>query len=157
VFSTLRMAWCSHEEGGNRESLLEGGRVADTGDPRRKWRRAVSLSLDKGGVDEHFSRSATWSGSVSCNSCFGGPVSTRHHKMCCTSAMHVMAAPCRSHSALCQVCIRMHMLGCWLCSAHIEEKQHPSAVELVHEAEAWVVGAARRVPWVKVRKCCLLC
>jgi hypothetical protein len=38
-----------------------------------------------------------------------------------------------------------------VCSAHIEEKPHPSAAELVHEAEAWLVGAARRVPWVKVR------
>lgn len=32
--------------------------MADVADPRRKWRRAVSLALDKEGVDEHFSRSA---------------------------------------------------------------------------------------------------
>lgn len=38
-----------------------------------------------------------------------------------------------------------------MCSAHIEEKHHHSAAELVHEAESWLVGAARRVPWVKVR------
>ena len=31
--------------------------MADTDNPRRKWRRACSLALDKGGVDEHYSRS----------------------------------------------------------------------------------------------------
>lgn len=36
------------------------------------------------------------------------------------------------------------------CSAHIEEKQHASAAELVHEAEARLVGTARRFPWLKV-------
>ena len=44
--------------------------------------------------------------------------------------------------------------GAVCCSAHIEEKHHHSAAELVHEAESWLVGAARRVPWVKVRTRC---
>jgi hypothetical protein len=60
------VAGCRHEDNGSRESLLEGGRVSDTDNPRRKWRRAVSLSLDKGGVDEHFSRSGIASASILC-------------------------------------------------------------------------------------------
>lgn len=46
----------SDEDSGVRDSLLEGGNADDVPDSRRKWGRAVSLALDRGGVDEHYSR-----------------------------------------------------------------------------------------------------
>lgn len=45
----------------------------------------------------------------------------------------------------------------FLCSAHIEEKEHPSAAELVQEAEAWLAGFIYRVPWLKVHSINMLC
>jgi len=46
----------SDEDSGVRDSLLEGGNADDVPASRRKWGRAVSLALDRGGVDEHYSR-----------------------------------------------------------------------------------------------------
>ena len=58
---------------------------------------------------------------------------------------HAMVSPTLCWNGKCMI-----PWGAVCCSAHIEEKHHHSAAELVHEAESWLVGAAHRVPWVKV-------
>jgi hypothetical protein len=124
--------------------------VADTDNPRRKWRRACSLALDKGGVDEHYSRSSSC---ININQQLAHKhAQCRHHRVLPeVSGLSRLVLPCAVVSPTPalerQVC---DALGRCACSAHIEEKHHHSAVELVHEAESWLVGAAHRIPWVKV-------